>query len=134
MNERKTVVLFGPTGQGKSSIANMLIQGDIHREKNSFVINNGMVGTSSRMFLGINDGFEVFDTIGIGEATLETFERVRHKEAIKKIRDCFSRCQMPLNYICYVKKKGMFTEQDRRMFNVFKEVFKGGQRNFVIII
>ncbi len=131
MNEQKTLVLFGPTGQGKSSIANMLIQGDIYQEKNAFVINDSAVGASVQIECSVNDEFEVYDTIGIGETR---FGSVPHKKAVKKIRDYFSRCKVPLNYIAYVKKKGRFTDEDREMFGVFKEIFKGGEKNFIIII
>src|SRR5688572_30658801 len=131
MDGLKSLVLFGLTGQGKSSIANMLIQGDIYQEKNTFVINDSAVGASVQIECSINNEFEVYDTIGIGETR---FGSVPHKKAVKMIRDYFSRCNLPLNYIAYVKKKGRFTDEDREMFGVFKEIFKGGEKNFVIII
>lgn len=131
MDGLKSLVLFGLTGQGKSSIANMLIQGDIYQEKNTFMINDSAVGASVQIECSINDEFEVYDTIGIGETR---FGSVPHKKAVRKIRDYFSRCKVPLNYIAYVKKKGRFTDEDREMFDVFKEIFKGGEKNFIIII
>ena len=39
----KNVVLFGRTGYGKSSIANMLAQGDIYRESNLFKVKDGAI-------------------------------------------------------------------------------------------
>ncbi len=50
------------------------------------------------------------------------------------IRDYFSKCREPLNYIAYVKKEGRITEEERKMFKLFKEIFKGGEENFIIII
>ncbi|GBB99322.1 hypothetical protein RclHR1_03490004 [Rhizophagus clarus] len=128
--ERINVVFFGLTGHGKSSIANMLIQGDIHQD-NAFKVNNGAKGETINIHSGVNEIFQVFDTIGLGESSSGS---VPHKEAIKRIRDYFSRCQVPLNYICYVKKQDRFTEEDAKMFKIFKKIFKGGEINFHIII
>ncbi|RIA90852.1 hypothetical protein C1645_768727 [Glomus cerebriforme] len=128
--ERINVVFFGLTGHGKSSISNMLIQGDIH-QNNVFKVNNGAKGETININSSVNEIFQVFDTIGLGESASGS---VPHKEAIKKIRDYFSRCQVPLNYICYVKKQDRFTEEDAKMFKIFKKIFKGGEMNFVIII
>ncbi|CAI2168851.1 3132_t:CDS:2, partial [Funneliformis geosporum] len=99
MNEKTSITLFGLTGHGKSSIANMLIK--------------------------------VYDTVGVGEPSTGT---VPYKEAVKKIRNYFSKCETSLNYIAFVKKKGRFTEEDRKMFNLFKEIFEGSENNFIIII
>ncbi|CAI2165113.1 9022_t:CDS:2 [Funneliformis geosporum] len=129
MSERNRIVLFGLAGQGKSSIANMLIQGDIHHEVNGnegnlnkFKINDGAVGASVEIICGVNNEFEVYDTIGVGETDAGS---VPHKKAVVKIRDYFTRCEVQLNYIAYVKKQGRFTEEDRKMFNLFKKIFEG---------
>src|SRR3954447_11219357 len=81
--ERINVVFFGLTGHGKSSIANMLIQGDIH-QNNAFKVNNGAKGETINIHSGVNEIFQVFDTIGLGESASGS---VPHKEAIKRIRD-----------------------------------------------
>ncbi|CAG8581337.1 13637_t:CDS:1 [Funneliformis caledonium] len=131
MSEQISVVLFGLTGQGKSSIANMLIQGDIRHKENKFVVNDDAIGASAQIKCNANDAFIVHDTIGVGETNCGS---VPHKEAVKRIRNYFSECKMPLNYIAFVKKKGRFTEEDRKMFKIFKEIFEGGEKNFIIII
>jgi len=128
--ERINVVLFGLTGHGKSSIANMLIQGDLHRN-NAFKVNNGAKGETINIKSGVNEVFQVFDTVGLGESSSGS---VPHKEAVKSIRDYFSKCQVSLNYICYVKKQDRFTEEDANMFKIFKKIFKGGEINFTTII
>ncbi|CAI2193547.1 6914_t:CDS:2, partial [Funneliformis geosporum] len=131
MSEQHSILLFGLTGHGKSSIANMLIQGDIHHDVNKFVINNAAVGESFQIECSINDEFIVYDTVGIGEP--ET-GKVPHKKAVKMIRDYFTTCQLPLNYIAFVKKKGRCTEEECKMFKLFKEIFEGSENNFIIII
>jgi hypothetical protein len=59
------VVIFGLTGHGKSSIANMLIQGDIYEEKdNVFEVNDGARGGTTKIYGVANEIFQVYDTIG----------------------------------------------------------------------
>ncbi|CAI2184815.1 8920_t:CDS:2 [Funneliformis geosporum] len=92
MNEKASVILFGPVGQGKSSIANMLIQGNINLERNAFEINESAVGTSVTVNFSENDDYIVYDTIRIGESC---YGNVPHEEAVKTIRNYFSNCEVP---------------------------------------
>ncbi|CAG8619374.1 14516_t:CDS:1 [Funneliformis caledonium] len=144
MSEKTSIILFGPTGQGKSSIANMLIQGDISHKENKFVVNYGVVDASVSIQCNdtmdsvstyierkTNDEFIVYDTIRVDEVCSG---KVSHKKTVKEIRDYFITRQFPLNYIAFVKKKGRFTEEDLKMFNLFKEIFEGNEKNFIIII
>ncbi|CAG8477236.1 30580_t:CDS:1 [Gigaspora margarita] len=128
-----SVVFFGRTGAGKSTLANMLVQEDLYSDysKNLFPISDSAVGENSEVLLSNNDIFAVYDTIGLCETSKG---KISNKNAIKKIRYCFSKLQSPLNYICYVKKKGRFTEEDESGFKEFQKIFKGGENNFVIII
>ncbi|CAG8660730.1 5533_t:CDS:1 [Funneliformis caledonium] len=132
MSEKISIVLFGLTGQGKSSIANMLIQGDIyHNKDNSFKINNKVEGASFQIQYFMNNEFIVYDTIGVGEPDTGS---VPHTEAVEKLRNYFSTCEVPLNYIAFVKKKDRWTEQDCSNFKIFKEIFKESEKIFIIII
>src|SRR5947209_17170279 len=101
MDEPISVICFGRTGEGKSTLANMLVQKDLHPENNTFPISNGAVGETTYVNYCYNGGFEVYDTIGLCESSKGT---VSHKVAIKKIRQYFSKVQSPLHYICYIKK------------------------------
>ncbi|CAI2166220.1 10605_t:CDS:2 [Funneliformis geosporum] len=126
-----SIILFGLPGHGKSSIANMLIQGDIYHEGNAFEINDSMQSVSATIKSKTNKEFIVYDTIGISETY---FGNVPHKEAIQMTRDYFSKCEDSLNYVIYVKKKSRFSEEDHNMFKLFKEIFMGNEKNFLIII
>src|SRR5436190_19245820 len=111
------VALFGRTGYGKSSIANMLIQGDINiNENNLFRVGDGARGETVNIHSSITERYQVFDMVGLGEPPSHD---VSHNEAVKKIRDYFSECRVPLNYIFYVQKKGRITEEDVKMFRIF---------------
>ncbi|GBC27153.2 hypothetical protein GLOIN_2v1610363 [Rhizophagus irregularis DAOM 181602=DAOM 197198] len=109
MIEQQGILLFGRTGYGKSSIANMLIQGDIYQNNNAFTISD----------------------VGLGEPLSHL---VSHKNAVNKIRDYFSKCKVTLNHIFYVQKKVKITDDDKKMFKLFKEIFEWAEKNIVIII
>ncbi|GBB86765.1 hypothetical protein RclHR1_13190004 [Rhizophagus clarus] len=128
---RKYVVLFGRAGYGKSSIANMLVQGDIYRNNNNFSVGHGAEGETVCIRSEFTEKYQVFDMIGLGEPSSHP---VSHKEAVKTIRNYFSSHQFLLNYIFYVQRKGRITEEDVKMFKIFKETFKGGENNFIIVI
>ncbi|RGB26075.1 hypothetical protein C1646_747036 [Rhizophagus diaphanus] len=100
--------LFGRTGCGKSSIANMLVQGDIYRNNNKFTIGHGAEGETVRVRSYFTEKYQVFDMVGLGEPS-------SHQKAVKP-------------------RKGRITEEDVKMFKLFKETFKGGEKNFIIII
>ncbi|CAG8751095.1 2570_t:CDS:2, partial [Cetraspora pellucida] len=90
---------------GKSTLANVLIQEDLNPDssKNAFPIGDSAVGVTSEVKFNHNHTFEVYNTIGLCEASKGT---ISNKEAVKKIRCFFSKTETLLNYICYVKKKG----------------------------
>src|SRR4051812_27900678 len=128
---RKYVALFGRTGCGKSSIANMLVQSDIYRYNNKFTIGHGAEGETVDIRSDFTERYQVFDMVGLGEPSSHP---VSHKEAVITIRNYFSDHKILLNYIFYVQRKGRITEEDKKMFKIFKETFKGGEKNFIIII
>ncbi|CAG8586973.1 1488_t:CDS:2 [Funneliformis mosseae] len=132
MSEKTSIILFGLTGHGKSSIANMLIQGDIyHNRDNSFKINDKVGGASVQIQGCTNDKFIVYDTIGVAVTSVGN---VPHKKAVKTIRNYFSICEAPLNYIAFVVKKGRISEEVMQVFKIFKEIFKDSEKSFIIII
>ncbi|CAB5210543.1 unnamed protein product [Rhizophagus irregularis] len=83
------------------------------------------------MYTSYTEKYQVFDTVGLGEPPSHI---VPHKEAVNKIRDYFSKCKVTLNYIFYVQRKGRITDEDKKMFKLFKEIFEWAEKNIVIII
>ncbi|RIA85463.1 hypothetical protein C1645_830777 [Glomus cerebriforme] len=130
-NERINIALFGRAGYGKSSIANMLVQRDIHRNNNIFPISDGASGIPTNIHGYITETYQVFDTVGFGEPPSHN---ISHNKAVNEIRNYFSNCEIPLNYIFYVHKKGRITEEDIKMFKIFKEIFEWGKTNIIILI
>src|SRR5581483_12035464 len=101
------VALFGRAGHGKSSIANMLIQGDIN-EDNLFKAGDGAKGEIINIYSSITEKYQVFDMVGVGEPS--SHADVSHKKAIKKVRDYFSECNVSFNYIFYVQSEERITD------------------------
>ncbi|CAG8790007.1 5177_t:CDS:2, partial [Dentiscutata erythropus] len=130
MEERTNVAFLGRSGSGKSTLANILINGDLSGN-NVFQINDSAKGVTDSITYFSNKDFGVIDTIGLGEGKFGTTE---HSEAVKIIRNYFSVPNILFNYICYVKKKDKFIDDDSKKFNDFKEAFDDGKSNFVIII
>ncbi|RIB29520.1 hypothetical protein C2G38_2056475 [Gigaspora rosea] len=127
-----SVILVGRTGDGKSSLANMMTQGDLFYDENKFPISNKAVGETSVIGYSIDKDFEVYDTVGLCESVEGS---ISHKKAIKIIRTYFSKVLKPVHYICYVKKgTTKFTEEDNTTFKEFKKIFSKAESNFVIII
>ncbi|CAG8627254.1 6373_t:CDS:2, partial [Acaulospora morrowiae] len=130
MDKQINVAIFGITGGGKSTIANMLLVGDLS-DNNPFQIGDCARGVTSDLNHYFNGKFGVIDLPGFGEGPSGT---VKHSEAIKIAREHFSAMELPLNYIFYVKKKGRFTEAEHVMFNEFKDIFNDAEDKIVIII
>src|SRR5438128_1923881 len=126
-----SVIFFGRSGEGKSTLANMLIQPDLYFENNSFRISDGAIGETSKITFAHNKTFIVYDTIGLCETSKGN---VSNKNALREIKNYFSKVHDPLNFICYVIKKGRLTQEHKVTFNVFKEIFAGGETNFAIVI
>ncbi|GBC06522.1 hypothetical protein RclHR1_00690012 [Rhizophagus clarus] len=131
MSEQQNVLFFGRTGYGKSSIANMLVQGDIYQNNNKFKISDSAKGETLNIYGSSTEKYLIFDTVGLGEPPSH---HVSHKDAVNKMRNYFSKSRVSLNYIFYVHKKGRISDEDKRMFKLFKEIFEWGEKNFVIII
>ncbi|CAG8627516.1 2435_t:CDS:1 [Cetraspora pellucida] len=124
------VAFFGLTGGGKSTIANMLYDGNLSGE-DYFKIADSAKGVTESITIASNEKFGIYDTVGFGEGKSGTVE---HSKAIKLIRKFFSVPAVEFNYLCYVKGKGRFTDDDRKRFNEFKVVFNDGEKNIIIII
>ncbi|CAI2173844.1 13662_t:CDS:1 [Funneliformis geosporum] len=124
------VALFGVAGNGKSSIGNMLINGDM---SGPFPVNDGEVEVriDGNMMVAFSEIYKVIDMSGVGQLNLSDNSR---EEFVESIRNCFSNQHLLLNFICYVTKETKsYLEEEMKMFSLFKKAFKGGERNFVII-
>ncbi|CAG8595150.1 5887_t:CDS:2 [Diversispora eburnea] len=125
------VTLFGAAGNGKSSIGNMLLSGNISGPFPVVDTPRGL-NVDGHIMHASSERYMVYDMSGVGEISSSNNP---HEEVAESIKNYFSRKRTPLNFICYVVKEGRSKLAGvQSTFSLFKKIFKGGEKNFVIII
>ncbi|KAG0556299.1 hypothetical protein KC19_11G041800 [Ceratodon purpureus] len=124
------ILLFGRTGSGKSTVANMLIKGHLAPTL-LFPTSSGVRGRTLTFQREENNDWVVVDTVGLGEGQHGS---ILDAEARNKLYDFFVKIsQESYNYYAFVQRWGKLDELDERLWNFFKQAFEGAERNFVII-
>lgn len=123
------VVLFGKTGDGKSTVANVLVTGGIEDLK--FRIGHGVKGCTSKMQTLEGRGWTVTDTVGLGEGEHGEVSSTKAEEMIleflKKVKGHYS-------HVVYVKSAGnRFDVMDETIWFTFKRIFQGAEGAFTIL-
>lgn len=120
---------MGIAGSGKSTIANELLSTDVH--SSHIATSDSAMGVTAECTVHTSDSYIVTDTVGLGEADIGT---TPHDEAMKKLASFVLAVGSRYDHICFVKKAGRFTEEDDVYWRCFKELFKGFESHFVIIL
>lgn len=129
MDKTRKVILFGKTGEGKSTIANVLITGGI--EEQPFPVGHGMTGCTSRVQVQCGRGWMVTDTAGLGEAE---GGKVSTEQAEKIIIDFLKSARGEYSHIIYVKKAtNRFDVIDEKIWKIFERVFIGAEECFTVL-
>ena len=131
-SKQTRIVLFGTSGSGKSTIANMLVQHMLKKTNNVSNIGNDFKGVTTTCTIYESDKYQIVDTIGIGET--EKFGRKSSENAVIEICKYLTSIGQPFDHICFVKKAGSFTVLDKVYWNIFSSLFKGCESNFVMIV
>ncbi|CAK9213706.1 unnamed protein product [Sphagnum troendelagicum] len=127
-NCKTKILLFGRTGSGKSTVANMLIKGNLDSPL-LFEISSGIRGKTRSFQREENDEYMVVDTVGFGEVERGTVSDV---EARNQLYDFFTKInETGYNYFAFVCKWGKIDELDTHLWNFFKKAFEGVEQNFV---
>lgn len=127
----KYMVLFGIPGSGKSSIANMLTQGDLFRENTSHISNKTTGGTQNIITLR-GEGWAVTDTVGMAADDVDS---PRVESALNQLEDHLRTNRQGFHYIAYVIRREEIPARDhRRLFQLFQSCFQDAEDNFVLII
>lgn len=133
----KRVLLFGRTGQGKSTIANMLVSGEM-LETPVFKMGDGLVGVTEKCVGHSDRDHYVIDTVGLGEdprnrpnfrGPTDAFDA-----AVGLITDFLERTGTEYSHILYVKAADRFDRLDERIFNIFRKIFKGTEPAFGLVV
>ncbi|CAM6019463.1 unnamed protein product [Sphagnum balticum] len=129
-NCKTKILLFGRTGSGKSTIANMLINGNLDSPL-LFETSSGIRGKTISFQREENDEYMVVDTVGFGEVERGTVSDV---EARNRLYDFFTKInETGYNYFAFVRKWGKIDELDTHLWNFFKKAFEGVERNFILL-
>jgi GTP1/Obg family GTP-binding protein len=116
MTEKRTILLLGRTGNGKSTIANVI------SNTNHFAESEYGVSETRGIQQGIfrvkkeNIDFHIVDTIGIGDT------RFDEKEVLLKLAEATNAIKNGLNQILFVTS-GRFTEEEVKAYNLLRTVF-----------
>src|SRR5690242_16986115 len=116
MTEKRVILLLGRTGNGKSTVANVISNTNHFRESE--------LGTSETR--GIQEGyfrvknedidFHIIDTIGIGDT------RFNERQVLLKLAEATHAIRNGLNQIFFVTS-GRFTEEEIKAYNLLRTVF-----------
>lgn len=129
-NGKTKLITLGITGSGKSTLTNMLIEGDIDLD-NKFKINNGLKGSTSDIKTYENFKYIVTDTIGFLEDENGT---IKTEDAFNKTWNFLLNTLDSYNYYVYIIKAGRILKDEHKIFNFYKEIFAGCEDNFLLII
>ncbi|KAG0318988.1 hypothetical protein BGZ99_005352 [Dissophora globulifera] len=129
----KNIILVGKTGTGKSSVANMLVQGDMYHD-NVREVSDRASGMTTSVIKVAGRGWTVTDTVGLGES--ETGGTVVTKDALQLLENVLKASIQGFHYVGFVvnKNKGRVSTKDHlSLFRMFETIFAGAEDNFVLI-
>ncbi|KAG0339542.1 hypothetical protein BG004_006773 [Podila humilis] len=128
----KFMILFGMLGAGKSSIANMLTQGDLFRENTSQISDAATEGTRSIVTLR-GEGWAVTDTVGLLEDDEESDGT--SARALGQLDEYLRTNRQGFHYLAYVMSCGdIKVRNHKRLFDIFSHYFESTEDNFVVIV
>jgi GTP-binding protein EngB required for normal cell division len=126
------VILFGRTGSGKSTIAQMLTVGRLDPgNKGKFKASSSARGVTSEVCRDEGRGWHVTDTPGFGEAKEGT---VSTTDATQKLKKFVMRTCGIYSHFLYVVKKDRMNVYDTRLWHFFTKVFAEAEKNFSVVV
>ncbi|KAL2608614.1 hypothetical protein R1flu_027187 [Riccia fluitans] len=117
MTKRRNVIIFGKTGSGKSTIANMLVSESLKNPK--FAMGGSMQGVTNKCKKAKGDLYKVTDTVGLGEET-----DTERKDAEQMIIDFLKQTKDSYHHIIFAKRAGRQDQMDTALWEIFLTIFK----------
>ncbi|KAG0318990.1 hypothetical protein BGZ99_005354 [Dissophora globulifera] len=128
----QSIILIGKAGSGKSSIANMLSEGDITPQSMCEVGDDAQRVTSNITTVK-GRKWTVCDTVGLGDLEGEGKKAV--DPALDLLREALIRGKRGFHHIAYVVPLGkLTTTEHKNLYALFKATFAGAEENFVLLI
>ncbi|CAB4493026.1 hypothetical protein RhiirA1_99612 [Rhizophagus irregularis] len=121
MTETRNILIIGRTGNGKSTLANVLTNSENFKE------GSGTISTTKELqtgdfeieIIGEMVQYRVIDTIGIGDTQLE------QRQVLNRIAEACHKVGRGLNQIFFVLGK-KFTEEELEAYNILREIIFDG--------
>ena len=129
---RKTIILVGPSGVGKSTIGNCLLNKDASLNSTQnypFKTQNGANGCTRNGNVAISDDFLIIDTVGFGDPEMSSRDSFRNfQQALRSVNN-------QVDLVLYVMQEGRFRSEINDFFHIFHdEVFAGKVANNCVLI
>ncbi|CAM6092778.1 unnamed protein product [Calypogeia fissa] len=116
------VILFGRTGSGKSTIAQMLTSGKLDNTATKFKASSGIRGETEKITTGEGRGWYVVDTPGFGEPESNE-STVPTRLAQQKLKHFVEWMEGTYSHYLFVLKKDRVDRLDLMLWNFFKLIF-----------
>ncbi|KAF9901866.1 hypothetical protein EC991_005600 [Linnemannia zychae] len=126
------IIVVGKTGSGKSTLCNMLVQGDLYA-KNIREVSDSASAVSYDVQVVDGRRWTACDTVGLGELYGQGTRMM--DPATQLLVRVLKEGVSGFHYIAFVVQKGrLSTQENVELFNQFKATFYGAERNFVLVI
>eukprot|EP00249_Psilotum_nudum_P016348 c25777_g1_i2 orf=456-1220(-) len=128
MTDDKSVILFGRSGSGKSTVANMLVTGSLNVPL--FPLSSGWERETQKLQKEEGRGWQVLETVGLGELKGGAVSSVKAK---KKLPNFLTDIEGSYNHFVYVVKKDRIDEKaEQQLWNLFTFIFTGDKDQLLL--
>lgn len=128
----KKIIFVGKMGTGKSSLTNMLVQGDLYAQ-NIREVSDSAASVTSEVKVVDGRNWTACDTVGLGEMQGKGDKSV--DPAMRILVRVLEEGQRGFHYIAYViKQDRLQTKEHYELFELFKATFQGAEENFVLVV
>lgn len=129
------LILFGRTGSGKSTFAQMMTLGAIRPDSKKFIAKSGIRGITKEVEHGEGRGWYVLDTPGFGESKADSESTISTQEAEKKIKMYVKMLEGTFSHYIFVLKRDRLDQLDERLWKFFMALFgKDIKQHFSIVV
>lgn len=113
----KRILLFGKTGDGKSTVANMLTKGDVVGE---FAAGNSLATvTKQTKEVSTDANWIVIETVGV----FATDESENDFTCTRQLRNYLAEKHGEIDVYCFIKTASTFTNADDQCWRAFQSLF-----------